>query len=106
MDTNSLQNFSHEQSRNVGVPPKSWLVESILATIFCCLPFGIVGIINATKVEKAFYAGDIEGANNASKNAKKWTIIAAISGVVFYVITIVLYVLIIAAAIANGVDDF
>lgn len=31
--------------------PKTWLVESILVTCFCCLPFGIVGIINATKIE-------------------------------------------------------
>ena len=32
--------------------PKTWMVESVLATIFCCLPFGIVGIINASKVGK------------------------------------------------------
>ena len=29
------------------VQPKTWLVESILVTLFCCLPFGIVGIVNA-----------------------------------------------------------
>ena len=29
------------QQRPMGPPPKSYLVESILVTIFCCLPFGI-----------------------------------------------------------------
>ncbi|WP_419184195.1 DUF2752 domain-containing protein [Xiashengella succiniciproducens] len=40
-------------------PPKTWLGESILVTIFCCLPFGIAGIVNASKVESRFYAGEI-----------------------------------------------
>lgn len=56
-------------------PPKSYLAESILVTLFCCLPFGIVGIVNAAKVETQYYAGDIEGANRASKEAGKWTTI-------------------------------
>ena len=33
-----------------GIPPKSWLVESILVLLFCCLPFGIVGVVYASKV--------------------------------------------------------
>src|SRR5687768_7180297 len=33
-------------------PPKNWLVESILVTLFCCpWVFGILAIINAAKVE-------------------------------------------------------
>ncbi len=54
-------------------PPKSWLVESILVTLFCCLPFGIAGIVNASKVESRFHAGDAPGAERASSQAKKWT---------------------------------
>lgn len=56
-------------------PPKNWLVESILVTILCCLPFGIVGIVNASKVESKFFAGDIDGAERAAAEAKKWTTI-------------------------------
>src|SRR4029079_6010877 len=37
-------------------PPKSWLAESILVTLFCCMPFGIAGIVNASRVESRFYA--------------------------------------------------
>jgi len=60
---------------NNQTPPKSWLVESILVTIFCCMPFGIVGIVYASKVESRFSVGDYEGALRASMEAKKWTII-------------------------------
>ena len=52
--------------------PKTWLVESILVTLFCCLPFGIIGIVNAVKVESSFLSGDINLAIKHSANAKKW----------------------------------
>jgi hypothetical protein len=56
-------------------PPKNWLLESILVTLFCCLPFGIVGIINAAKVEPRFFAGQLEASEFAAAEAKKWTMI-------------------------------
>ena len=37
--------------------PSTYLVLSILVTIFCCLPFGIVGIVYASKVENWSLAG-------------------------------------------------
>jgi len=52
--------------------PKTWLVESILVTLFCCLPLGIAGIVNAAKVESRFNSGDYNGAKEASDDAKKW----------------------------------
>lgn len=72
-----------------GRPPKTWLVESILATVLCCLPFGVVGIINASKVESAFYAGDVERAEHYSREAAKWTKVAfgiGLGVVVLYII--------------------
>lgn len=74
-------------------PPKSWLVESILVTLFCCLPFGIVGIINAAKVESNWYAGRKEIAITASNNAKKWMRISLICGLIigaFYLLYFIL----------------
>lgn len=71
-------------------PPKTWLVESILVTLFCCLPFGVVGIINAARVESRFYAGDIDGAIIASNEAKKWTKIGFWLGIAAVVIYFVL----------------
>lgn len=53
--------------------PKNWLAESILVTIFCCLPFGIAGIVNASQVSSKFASGDYDGALRASQEAGKWT---------------------------------
>lgn len=83
-------------------PPKSWLVESILVTLFCCLPFGIAGIVNAAKVESRFNAGDVEGANRASSEAKKWTIVALIIGVVVGIAYGILMALGIGAGMLHG----
>jgi hypothetical protein len=46
--------------------PKNWLPESILVTIFCCLPFGIVGIVFASHLNAKYDAGDYAGAMIAS----------------------------------------
>ncbi|MDR3236356.1 MAG: CD225/dispanin family protein [Prevotellaceae bacterium] len=82
-------------------PPKTWLVESILVTLFCCLPFGIAGIVNASKVESRFYAGDIDGANLASASAGKWTKISLWVGVAVITAYILFYVVIIATSVAG-----
>lgn len=70
------------------VCPKTWLAESILVTLFCCIPFGIVGIVKASSVSSKFSVGDFAGARNASADAKKWTTIGFICGIVWIVIYI------------------
>lgn len=79
-------------AQNVGktpVQPKSWLAESILATIFCCLPFGIAGIVYASKVENRFVAGDIQGSQEASKQAARWTKYSFIAGIIYIAIALI-----------------
>ncbi len=74
-----------------GAPPKNWLVESILVTILCCLPLGIVGIINSANVNSKWAAGDYEGAEHSAAEAKKWTKIGffvGIIGIVAYVVVV------------------
>ena len=44
--------------------PKTWLAESILSTIFCCVPFGIVGIVYAAQVSSNYHAGRYEEAES------------------------------------------
>lgn len=81
--------FSSETPpRSVADAPPTYLVMSILATLFCCLPLGIVGIINAAKVESRYYAGDIEGAYQASEQAKSWSYISIAVGFIAGVILI------------------
>jgi hypothetical protein len=76
-------------------PPKTYLAESILVTIFCCLPFGIAGIVNAAKVESRFNTGDFEGANRSSSEARKWMLVGFWIGlavsVIYTIIMIAIY---------------
>ncbi len=78
--------------------PKTWLVESILVTMLCCLPFGVIGIINASQVESAYRDGDYAKANRYSSLAKKWTI----WGVVAAAVITGLYILFLIVAIILG----
>lgn len=64
------------------------LVWAILSTLFCCLPLGVVSIIYAAKVDGLAAAGDIQGAQQASDNAKKWAIISAVALIALCVIYI------------------
>lgn len=77
--------------------PKTWMAESILVTIFCCLPFGIAGIVYAAKVSALYAAGRTEEAEAASKNAGKWTKIGFIVGL----IVIVVYTIINISAVTS-----
>lgn len=74
--------------------PKTWLVESILVTLFCCLPFGIVGIIKAASVDSKFRSGDVMGAQQASQEAGKWTkwgfICGLAGGILYFLFFVVL----------------
>lgn len=65
-------------------PPKNWLVESILVTILCCLPFGIVGIIHSTKVEAQWNTGQRAEALKSSQEAAKWVKIGFFTGLAVY----------------------
>lgn len=85
-------------------PPKNWLVESILVTIFCCQILGIIGIINAASVEAKFYRGDVAGAEKAANLAKQMVIWSVISGVVFFVLIMLFYGGIMVAAFSNSAN--
>jgi heme/copper-type cytochrome/quinol oxidase subunit 2 len=85
------KNFMDSQNLIPPSQPKNWLVESILVTILCCLPFGIVGIINAAQVSTKYASGDYAGAERASQEAGKWTKIGfwiGIAVVVLYVLAV------------------
>ena len=82
-------NNNTQTNRPNRYPPKNHLVEAILVTIFCCLPFGIVGIINAARVENAFYSGDETEAERLSGQALKWVKIAFFTGLAAVVIYLI-----------------
>ncbi|MBC9955794.1 CD225/dispanin family protein [Yimella sp. cx-51] len=74
----------------VGTPPNNNLVIAILSTVLCCLPLGIYAIIQATKVNGLWQQGDTAGAQKAADDAKKFSIIGAVVGLVISVIYMIL----------------
>ncbi len=83
------------EDSNLIRPPKpdNYLVWAILTTILCCLPFGIVSIVYATKVDNLYYAGQYDEAAAKAKSAKTWAIVAAASGLIFAVLYLVFVVM-------------
>lgn len=79
-------------------PIPNYLVHAILVTIFCCWPFGIPAIINAAQVNSKVYAGDIQGALNASSRARMWTWISFGLGLTVNLFWAIIWI----AAIAGG----
>ena len=82
--------------------PKTWLVESILATLFCCLPFGIAGIINASNVDSRYSNGDFAGAQRASDEAAKWTKVSFFVAIGLWILYIAAIFIGIFSGIANS----
>lgn len=79
----------HQQQSNMPRPDNN-MVWAILTTLFCCLPLGIVSIINASKVNGLYNSGDYNGAVEAARNAKNYALYSAICGVVVLVIYFIL----------------
>ena len=73
----------------------NYLVQAILCTLFCCLPFGVVAIVFAAQVNGKLAAGDYRGARVTSDSARTWCWVSFGLGVV----PIVLWFLIFLASV-------
>lgn len=74
----------------------NYLVQSILVTLFCCLPLGIVAIVFAAQVNSKLSLGDFYGAQEASNKAKMWcwwSFGLGLAGIVIYFVFVVLMAL-------------
>lgn len=81
--TGGASSMGAGQTMNGNMPmPKTYLAESILVTIFCCLPFGIISIVNAASVSSAWASGNYDLAQSKSDAAKKWALVSLIVGLV------------------------
>lgn len=61
--------------------PSTYLIWSVLSTVFCCFVPGIVAIIFSSQVSTRYFTGDIEGAKRASSRAQIWIIVSFVLGV-------------------------
>ncbi|MCX4261288.1 MAG: CD225/dispanin family protein [Alistipes sp.] len=68
------------------IKPNNWLAWSVLSTLFCCLPLGVVGIVFASKVDAAWAAGNYEGARYSAEKAKMFVYMSAGIGIAVYLL--------------------
>jgi hypothetical protein len=80
----------------------NYLVQSILVTLCCCLPFGIAAIVFAAQVNSKIAAGDIAGAQESSRKAKMWCWISFGVGIV---VNIIVFAIQFAAAGLSGMSQ-
>lgn len=73
--------------------PGSGMAMSILVTIFCCIPFGIIAIVQSARCNALYNNGSYIEAIRASRSAVMWQWIAAITMIVFYIFTFIAPVL-------------
>jgi hypothetical protein len=77
-----------------------YLVQAILVTICCCLPFGIPAIVFAARVKAFSLSGQYAMAREASEKAKMWCWVGFLIGLVIGAI----YML--AAMTGNFLEEF
>ncbi len=70
--------------------PSNWLWQSIVATIFCCIPFGIAGIVYAARVDSLYFNGRYEEAERTAGKAKMWTLIAVGAGLLYLIVWVIM----------------
>lgn len=90
----SSQTWQTDQQLYQPETPVNWvpyLVLSIISTVCCCLPFGIVAIVFSAKINSAVNTGDMESAHKAAKTAKIWIIVAFVVGIISNILAFVFY---------------
>lgn len=93
------------QTSSYGQPAQKvdpWLWQSIVATLICCLPAGVVGIVFAAQANSAMSAGNWAEAQKKAGQAKTWTLVSVGLGVV----GIIFGIIFIVAAGNAGFQDF
>lgn len=68
------------------IPSNLW--QSIVVTLFCCLPFGIVAIVYAAKVDGLKARGDIAGAMSAAASSRTWCNVSILVWAGFLVLSV------------------
>ncbi|MEX2562340.1 MAG: CD225/dispanin family protein [Nitriliruptoraceae bacterium] len=63
----------------------TWLWQSIVVTVLCCMPLGIVGIVMASQAQTAINQGDMVTAADKAKQAKTFSLIGAGIGLVLVI---------------------
>lgn len=90
--TPAPQTFTPQQPPMEPCPP-TYLALSIIVTALCCLPFGIVGIVKSSSVSREYAIGNYAAAQDASNQAKKWSIIGICCSVAIWILYFLFFVI-------------
>lgn len=90
--TPAPQTFTPQQPPMEPCPP-TYLALSIIVTVLCCLPFGIVGIVKSSSVSREYAIGNYAAAQDASNQAKKWSIIGICCSVAIWILYFLFFVI-------------
>lgn len=77
------------QGFNAPVKPNNYLALAIITTVACCMPLGIVSIIQSTQVDNLYNQGKYQEAEDKSKSAKTWALVGLIGMGVFWIFYII-----------------
>jgi predicted secreted protein len=86
------QNWTPPPAGGGSATVPNYLVPAIIS-IFCCWPLAIPAIIFAVQVNNKVQAGDVAGAQDASKKAKMFSFIAIGLGVLCILAYVIMMVL-------------
>lgn len=70
-------------------PPDTWLWQSIVATVLCCLPLGIPGIVFSSQAQTAISMGNLAEAHQKAQQAKTFTLISVGLGILPWALFVV-----------------
>ena len=88
-DPGAGQNGYRQYDREEPVNWVPYLILSIISSLCCCIPLGIVAIIYSAKTSSLLAGGRQDEARKAAKTAKIWIIIAFAAGILLDIIAFI-----------------
>lgn len=89
-----------EMQEIINEKPDNFLPWAIVSTVLCCLPFGIVAIVYASKVDTLWYAQKQAEAVHAAKQARTWTFVSIGTGLFF----VLMYIFFMGTVLSLGLN--
>jgi hypothetical protein len=78
----------HTYPAQLQYPPRTYLLFSVLVTIFCFPPTGFVALVNALRVNSLWKAQEHDKARKASRRARNWGLVSLAVGIVAIVFVV------------------
>jgi len=78
----------HTYPAQLQYPPRSYLLFSVLVTVFCFFPTGFVALFSALRVNSLWKAQQHDKARKASRRARNWGLLTLAIGIVAIVVVV------------------